>query len=521
MLVTKFNPRLYVSSTVIPPIPSGPNAFSKGTREAALRERGLLPPLKSNKDLSAQEKEQDRAIPILLSRDDLHTSAEAEAYSAAALIKKEWEAKNRSLEPTQLRKMNSFKFGGASSTPDSPVLPTEFSTESADLMVPDIPTREPLPFPPSTVPISTPDSRPVTPLLEITPEIAAFLYPLAPSPVSLSTPKFELSSRPPSPTSVPLPRSPSSRSAFDTASLGSASGERTPGPLDFRTSSTPPVIALTPCVASFPDLAVLADDITSSLQKRTDLFAALDEEASSSAQTPSLDSNSESHTTTTDSRTSESVEISGKGRLNGLKIKTHEGSNIPIIVESPIEDSFLEERYVVPESSCTTFDGPPTAPVSGNEPRVSVNTPRITRRGHTDPTNGNLDRKKSMIMNPFKLGTSSSHEDHSTTPSGERQRRLSLRASLSNMRRSVVGTLSRKPILAENSGRGKMFDASHLPPSPTLRSPTAPGFVTEDGESSARRGVSPIVYSRGHILMETNRIEDEESRRMTEMAFLT
>jgi hypothetical protein len=75
MLTTKFNPRFPTSSAVVSrvTVPSGPNAFSKESREAALRERGLLPPLKSNKDLSAQEKEQDKAIPIVLT-DDTHIS---------------------------------------------------------------------------------------------------------------------------------------------------------------------------------------------------------------------------------------------------------------------------------------------------------------------------------------------------------------------------------------------------------------------------------------------------------------
>jgi hypothetical protein len=44
----------------------------------------------------------------------------------------------------------------------------------------------------------------------------------------------------------------------------------------------------------------------------------------------------------------------------------------------------------------------------------------------------------------------------------------------------------------------------------------------EEGEGGeVRKAVSPILYSRGHILMAASHIKDEESRRVTEMAFLT
>ncbi|KAF8810863.1 hypothetical protein BYT27DRAFT_7336497 [Phlegmacium glaucopus] len=65
--------------------------------------------------------------------------------------------------------------------------------------------------------------------------------------------------------------------------------------------------------------------------------------------------------------TSESIAISGKGRFGGLKIKSHEESNvIHVVVESPIENSFMEEQDVIAE---VTLDGNQgaTAPISGNE----------------------------------------------------------------------------------------------------------------------------------------------------------
>lgn len=526
MLSTKFTHRLPTSlptGSRLAPIPSGPNAFSKENREAALRERGLLPPLRPNKDLSAQELEQDRAIPIVLPTDP-HNPTQADTLSAADLIKKEWEEKNRSLESTQLQRMNSFKFGGARPSSDSPSEPPDSTVPE----IPALPVRNLLPslavseaqsssaaaplIPPSTV-----GSRPVTPLLDIPSEIAAYLCAFPPA-ISASSPF----SHPPSPTSVPLPPSPSLRGACESSSLRSASGACTPKPCYFpETSPNPtPIISLTPSAAVFPDSVAIDDDaINSPLHKRTDL-SPLDE--TSSTQTPSLDSNSH---TTTDSTlgTSESIAASGKGKLGGLKIKIHGESNIPVIVESPIED--LEEQDVVAE---VTIDCHQEATAtSGNPTRsTSLSAPHMKKRGMTDPTNNTLDRKISMIVNSFKRGSSVTG-DHSISPppSGEqRGRRLSVKASISNMRRSVVGTLSRKSISAENTRGRKMFDASHLPPSPVVpsawRSPTSPGSNTEGGEA-IRRAVSPILYSRGHILLETSNIEDEETRRVTEMAFLT
>lgn len=245
----------------------------------------------------------------------------------------------------------------------------------------------------------------------------------------------------------------------------------------------------------------------------------------SSCQPPSLDDNSR---TTTDSilGTSESASISGKGRLGGLNVKTHEGSclNIPVIVESPIEQGFLDEQYLVVKPTSTADANqavipPMSAPINGSEPKFTHNTPRMNKRGGSDPTNGALIRKTSMILtNPFKRNLSfAGHGDQLTTPpsSGEApQRRLSVKTSLSNLRRSVVGSLSRKASSHDRgAGVGRTND--------TLRSPTSLGSMMEEEEGEVRKAVSPILYSRGHILMETSRIKDEESRRVTEMAFLT
>lgn len=189
-----------------------------------------------------------------------------------------------------------------------------------------------------------------------------------------------------------------------------------------------------------------------------------------------------------------------------------------------MEDSFLEGRYVVVEVPSTKFDGdqdaPATAPVSGNKPTSSLNAPPMKRRVLSDPTNSNLDRKTSI--NPFKR-RGSAYGGYS-----EPQTRLSVKAQLSDIRRRLSRRLTFiETTRGDSRGRGKTFDSSSSSKSPSTsnnHSPTSPGFRTEGGggePAAMRRAVSPILYSPGHILREMSNIKDEESRRVTEMAFLT
>ena len=97
--------------------------------------------------------------------------------------------------------------------------------------------------------------------------------------------------------------------------------------------------------------------------------------------------------------------------------------------------------------------------------------------------------------------------------------------------------------------KSKMFDASHLPASPTYahappnRPPPPPtafsqgtglryqhhhasSSVSSEGRTTGvglrpRQPVAPTMHSRGSILHQAHFIEDEESRRLSEMAFLT
>ncbi|KAJ7442459.1 hypothetical protein FB451DRAFT_1250790 [Mycena latifolia] len=75
-------------------------------------------------------------------------------------------------------------------------------------------------------------------------------------------------------------------------------------------------------------------------------------------------------------------------------------------------------------------------------------------------------------------------------------------------------------------GPPKGFDAAHLPPSPTLpgdfgAQQGARGRPVAAGARHAHRlSVAPTMYDGAGILLELNKIEDEESRRMTEVAFM-
>ena len=99
---------------------------------------------------------------------------------------------------------------------------------------------------------------------------------------------------------------------------------------------------------------------------------------------------------------------------------------------------------------------------------------------------------------------------------------------------------------SNGTGKARGFDASHLPPSPTFplgsqmhpshpsHGQYQPGHEPRASVSSVpsigrttgvglrpRVPVQPTMHSRGTILLGTHLIEDEESRRLSEMAFLT
>ena len=106
---------------------------------------------------------------------------------------------------------------------------------------------------------------------------------------------------------------------------------------------------------------------------------------------------------------------------------------------------------------------------------------------------------------------------------------MNLRRAFTSSKPRPTSTLE---VVPDSMGkkRSKNFDASHLPPSPTV--PAAPASFAPSSYRGAnrsnsglrpppRQAVSPTMHSHGTIVHQTNFIEDDESRRLSEMAFLT
>lgn len=104
--------------------------------------------------------------------------------------------------------------------------------------------------------------------------------------------------------------------------------------------------------------------------------------------------------------------------------------------------------------------------------------------------------------------------------------RLSSRLSMASLRRTVVGTLSRNKTTTFDEYNSHSSDAGMLlqtSPSLHVRCPTPiPSSDTSRfGPSpSFRAAIRPRMHTQGTILLGVAEIEDEETRRMTELAFM-
>jgi len=200
-----------------------------------------------------------------------------------------------------------------------------------------------------------------------------------------------------------------------------------------------------------------------------------------------------------------------------LKVMIHD-HNIPVIIESPVEETPFPKDVGHDLSSAETDDKQQPAP------RVQQEQMELS-----PATAAKADHQKTK--NPVKRGQTL---DPSNAVAAKE--RLSM---LSSVRRSVVGSFRRSKSTLNMGRNQKTFNASHLPPSPTiatsfgeyarksLSSPTRSLFPSPrpsdvgSVSSRPRLGVAPTLHSRGSILVQMNNIEDEETRRVTELAFLT
>ncbi|KAH9481328.1 hypothetical protein JR316_0005850 [Psilocybe cubensis] len=524
MISTKFTPRT-VSVPALRSPPAAPrSAFSKEQRDAALRERGLLPPL-PNRDLSTQEREQDRHIPIVeLGQEESHghqRQGEGEGEpSAADLVKKAWEAKNS--QP---------RLPAAAAPPPPPAAAAE---GAADVNEAAADPRTSLAIKAGqresaeSKRLSDSDMlRPSSLLADLSDEIQAFMFPLPPSlntntNTSTSTDKTDADadvSVPPPSTPAPRLRPPASKADPD------PDHETDPSLLRVNNRDS---CGGAPTEESHSDASIM----TPSLDSTTQTLSSFSHRSSSGVSSASSSVNKKGCL---------QVRMAGEGQCD----EAFSGDELGVVIE---EDS-------VPPSPSLLSKALPAANIKFKlDPAMDKD--RAERETHADQDTAllspvkdsavkappqSVERKKSM--NPFKRAATMSgahgkdeNEDTTATPAGTQtptptpRRRITMAstsfASLSNLRRSVVGTLTKTPASAPMKSRGSTV-VDGLPGSPTSPTPTtarAMQMSAGKGEGKpiprVRQPQQLVMYNRGSILLETAGIEDEETRRMTELAFL-
>ncbi|KAI0784290.1 hypothetical protein C8Q75DRAFT_810346 [Abortiporus biennis] len=186
-----------------------------------------------------------------------------------------------------------------------------------------------------------------------------------------------------------------------------------------------------------------------------------------------------------------------------------------IIVESPLEDSCggVAEFGQV---AVLDFEGSPGS--KANEESLPTPRPRPARQ----TTHETQERRKSI--NFSSMFNTKSHTLDTTAP--ERSGGSLASRSMGNLRRSVAGTIVNKfrpksTLLVDTSiSNGKRtVNTSNLPPSPRLTPlPTSPDSLSPTPR--LRTGLNAPIYTRDSLLMDLASVEDDESRRLSEMAFL-
>ncbi|KAK0469500.1 uncharacterized protein EV420DRAFT_37802 [Desarmillaria tabescens] len=338
--------------------------------------------------------------------------------------------------------------------------------------IPSEPEPDPafVPLPPSPL-TSVPEAADVDPAL----------IPIPPSPISKGVVLPALSIGPAS--------EPAASSSIPTDKIESQKQLCPPSPT-FLSAATPPASPTMSAGHSTEEGSLAPPS-----RKRSHTVLSHESSDESSIATPSIDATSQVLTIVTTSSESHASKrrSAGKGWANDFP-----SHDIPVIVESPKEE-------VSP-----SFSNNGKSSDSPVEPESSS-----LRRGQTapSPTESRIKGQRRRSLNLFKKLDKAP---------GSR--------SLTTIRRSVVGTLGRK-------------EKTDLPPSPTIPSPLPSpppverrglravrslGFnrqlsIVTGAEAptlSPRQPLSPTIHNPGSILLGTCEIEDEESRRVTELAFL-
>lgn len=155
----------------------------------------------------------------------------------------------------------------------------------------------------------------------------------------------------------------------------------------------------------------------------------------------------------------------------------------PIIISTPVEDSFSPGHAVLVESPISCTFSPYLAP-PGSPSQPHTSPPVIPDKENSySPFPGPPSRRRTMDSNARRRSSVGTHLSKFGTN------------SLTNLRRSVTGSTRHS---------GSSADLSS----------------TSSQHSSPRVSIMPTMHNRGSILLETKGIQDAESRRLSELAFL-
>ncbi|KAF7424441.1 hypothetical protein PC9H_009748 [Pleurotus ostreatus] len=512
-LTTKL--RLPLSSALPKPPPHTSSYAAQGGREAALRARGLLPPLQPNPDLSTQEQEQDLRYSVVVPLQDVDSDID---ITAAKKIKQEWEARNQALSNPEEEAMlvrtrlQSFKFGGSAvslGVPEEVVISvTNDADHLSDQLAPPTPPEAP------AIEVSTCNADDGPPTTPTPPNTRSRLG--RPPALDLSQARRRSLSKPrPSPTG-PLPPLPADAEVV-------YSPRCIPLPASQPTTPNTPSSAinrsLPPPASSPPAQPTLSKD---------NAATPLSPRSYPTSQSPKLKpdemhSNLETHS---QGDTTSSIDSSmASSHQHAFKVKAIE-HGIPAILESLVEEKMNSAKL---------------QPAFEIEDRVE--------QQHASPADVLVipQRSKDTRRKSFGLFRRDNSDAVSVKSAASSQ---SKKNGVFNLRRSIFGPLSRKSV--DKQRLGNAFDASHLPPSPTLplsftdqakstnvstlpHSQSSPalakaralplsnkrGTAMPSPPQSPRQAVSPKMHIAGVVYrLKPHGIEDEESRRLCELAFI-
>ncbi|KAI0649417.1 hypothetical protein C8Q79DRAFT_512220 [Trametes meyenii] len=201
------------------------------------------------------------------------------------------------------------------------------------------------------------------------------------------------------------------------------------------------------------------------------------------------------------------------------------GAGAGVLTQSPIEETDSSEEGEFGEGG-PAQSGPAPANVARSRPQKAAEQAAQVQ----------VNRKSFSLFGKKSLDSATTGAARSSSSMSNLRRAFSggLAHKLQSRPRSSIDTSASAPAVGRK--RSKPFDPSHLPASPTFPTSTSvppsaylgvgAAAVPLQGRTTGvglrpRQAVAPTMHSRGSILHQAFAIEDDESRRLSEMAFLT